>query len=1059
MTPFLLFYILLNEVSGQGSKATGEEESDSMASVTDDESIYDESDIHENPPIKQEGESTEQSSEDIENLDPEPQKERREKRTPPSKNNLTDGNDYFEKYLKIGMQDIQNFGKNGKQIPHVPGWTDKKLDTNCELGFDNDGNLILMREYDTNVIFPPKCGQKDISICEGICRDLEKVSQEPKIKIICTDGKWEFAFGYNFCARWSQSYVKRGKCDKNKESTSKIRLAMQREKRCFFMGRHLDNASAIEFRNNRCTIYHDLAIPLESINEENDDDAKCLVRFTSPAQLNVRDKQMKKSRKYYRETESRPNSSRKRPNNDEDDNSGSEEDSSESKFIAQNDDIRMRPVANEDCMEVGSIERNNYKITGTLFTCGSKILQLRNFSYNSKDQDVIFVVGGTQGVEPGESGIPIPYHVRRRYFDDEITLPLPSGVTVSTIKWFAIWSEKYKKHFIKILLRGDWGKWIPGRCIDKKGTVLKGLLDQDYQFEKRVEDNTECWNFCGSRSEYQACEFMKKFDSNEGVCTIFMKVPQDKVLIGSADGKKDYWCMINRVNNDHENSDGRGGGNDGYMKVHESNPDWRFWRQGDCMIKKGKNPNQDSIVMSDLGKWSCGKYCRQKENSTGCQYDFKKQECTIFFEQLSKENGTKKLFECMIGNTNNKQTDTSGKKNSSREKKRKGDDRDDQKVTKVDEKTNVKASEHIPGCSANAVHDALPVIQDGLYLGFGPWEKGACGNFTTNDQDVYHDLGEVTCELDCLAKCKADTSHIDKIGCEYEIKDNSGSCRLLTSQLDFIDKEVIEKAPEGTVHLCSRVGGPNSYPYTKDGKKIKPNPYLYKWLEERNNNVTNLAAGDAPWEDKWKDGPCYNRQEVPQHLGYVILPSKNITDCFAQCKIYKNVATGCQFTKKPRTCIIHTYSVVNPGTDHVDLEEEGNTQCRRRWGWSRKIIGKGCMDNDKKIRQKLGISIITDVEKEDLCLKEHCMQHDSPTGCEYNRKNQECIIHTFNITRPEKDTQQNRICWIHFNGQVSENDIRNGNSKGSSQFVEGGSDFNPQSRACKLLSWFFIYAL
>jgi len=108
---------------------------------------------------------------------------------------------------------------------------------------------------------------------------------------------------------------------------------------------------------------------------------------------------------------------------------------------------------------IGEITSKEHGVGGSLYAEDEHTLIVKKFKYDGKGPDAFFWVG-KEG-EPSRKGIILPYPTTGKFYDDaketavlkgydgteDLKVVLPDDLTVSELKWFAVWCRQYSVNF------------------------------------------------------------------------------------------------------------------------------------------------------------------------------------------------------------------------------------------------------------------------------------------------------------------------------------------------------------------------------------------------------------------------------------------------------------------------------------------------------------------------------------------------------------------------------------------------------------------------------------
>jgi len=107
--------------------------------------------------------------------------------------------------------------------------------------------------------------------------------------------------------------------------------------------------------------------------------------------------------------------------------------------------------------KLGSLKQLEHGVSGDIYAVDSRTIHIRNFNYDGQGPDAYFFVGsGTQvyGQDkrqvPDENGRVDPLGP---YRNKDITLTLPSGVTLDKVQWMSVWCRKFAVDFGNLVLQ------------------------------------------------------------------------------------------------------------------------------------------------------------------------------------------------------------------------------------------------------------------------------------------------------------------------------------------------------------------------------------------------------------------------------------------------------------------------------------------------------------------------------------------------------------------------------------------------------------------------------
>ncbi|XP_059469752.1 protein Skeletor, isoforms B/C isoform X2 [Neocloeon triangulifer] len=99
---------------------------------------------------------------------------------------------------------------------------------------------------------------------------------------------------------------------------------------------------------------------------------------------------------------------------------------------------------------LGALSEHHHAVKGFVYAVDSRTLHIRHFSYDGLGPGAYFYAGNSKS--PSGSGFRLRDErgspkVLRKYNDEHITLSLPEGKTLNSIKWFSVWCEDFSVNF------------------------------------------------------------------------------------------------------------------------------------------------------------------------------------------------------------------------------------------------------------------------------------------------------------------------------------------------------------------------------------------------------------------------------------------------------------------------------------------------------------------------------------------------------------------------------------------------------------------------------------
>ncbi|CAB3367209.1 Hypothetical predicted protein [Cloeon dipterum] len=99
---------------------------------------------------------------------------------------------------------------------------------------------------------------------------------------------------------------------------------------------------------------------------------------------------------------------------------------------------------------LGKLSEHHHAVKGFVYAIDSRTLHIRHFSYDGQGPGAYFYAGNSKS--PSSSGFRLRDErgspkVLRKYNDEHITLSLPEGKTLNSIKWFSVWCEDFSVNF------------------------------------------------------------------------------------------------------------------------------------------------------------------------------------------------------------------------------------------------------------------------------------------------------------------------------------------------------------------------------------------------------------------------------------------------------------------------------------------------------------------------------------------------------------------------------------------------------------------------------------
>ncbi|KAF6209734.1 hypothetical protein GE061_015483 [Apolygus lucorum] len=99
---------------------------------------------------------------------------------------------------------------------------------------------------------------------------------------------------------------------------------------------------------------------------------------------------------------------------------------------------------------IGPLSRLEHSVSGEVYAVDARTLHIRDFIYDGEGPAAFFYAGSSKAVGPGgffirdEQG---SNGVLKKYNKKHITLTLPEGKTLHSIKWFSVWCEEFQVNF------------------------------------------------------------------------------------------------------------------------------------------------------------------------------------------------------------------------------------------------------------------------------------------------------------------------------------------------------------------------------------------------------------------------------------------------------------------------------------------------------------------------------------------------------------------------------------------------------------------------------------
>ncbi|XP_065351626.1 protein Skeletor, isoforms B/C-like isoform X2 [Cloeon dipterum] len=99
---------------------------------------------------------------------------------------------------------------------------------------------------------------------------------------------------------------------------------------------------------------------------------------------------------------------------------------------------------------LGKLSEHHHAVKGFVYAIDSRTLHIRHFTYDGEGPGAYFYAGNSKS--PSSSGFRLRDErgspkVLRKYNDEHITLSLPEGKTLNSIKWFSVWCEDFSVNF------------------------------------------------------------------------------------------------------------------------------------------------------------------------------------------------------------------------------------------------------------------------------------------------------------------------------------------------------------------------------------------------------------------------------------------------------------------------------------------------------------------------------------------------------------------------------------------------------------------------------------
>ncbi|XP_017786522.1 PREDICTED: protein Skeletor, isoforms B/C-like isoform X2 [Nicrophorus vespilloides] len=99
---------------------------------------------------------------------------------------------------------------------------------------------------------------------------------------------------------------------------------------------------------------------------------------------------------------------------------------------------------------LGKLTELHHGVSGEVYAVDSRTLHIKDFTYDGQGPAAYFFAGNSRS--PGNTGFRIrdengSPEVLRRYRKEGVTITLPDGKTLNTIKWFSVWCEEFEVNF------------------------------------------------------------------------------------------------------------------------------------------------------------------------------------------------------------------------------------------------------------------------------------------------------------------------------------------------------------------------------------------------------------------------------------------------------------------------------------------------------------------------------------------------------------------------------------------------------------------------------------
>ncbi|XP_026472245.1 protein Skeletor, isoforms B/C isoform X2 [Ctenocephalides felis] len=99
---------------------------------------------------------------------------------------------------------------------------------------------------------------------------------------------------------------------------------------------------------------------------------------------------------------------------------------------------------------LGPLSQFHHGVRGEVFAVDSRTIFIKGFNYDGEGPAAYFYAGTSKA--PGSNGFRLRDErgstgVLRRYRDKDITLSLPEGQTLNSIRWFSVWCDEFAVNF------------------------------------------------------------------------------------------------------------------------------------------------------------------------------------------------------------------------------------------------------------------------------------------------------------------------------------------------------------------------------------------------------------------------------------------------------------------------------------------------------------------------------------------------------------------------------------------------------------------------------------